>query len=482
MQHDAPSDIPTVTAYGEADDHLRLTVLLAEALKSYDPDAAAECQRPERNAWSQRREALASLLQSAALRRSAHTPAVRVRDVAALPSDLATAGGDRWDDVTFARARAELRETLSHGIETQVVAVDTVDATGEAHDAVSGFDPTLRPLVRWLLKGQHVHAPLLQQYLAHRPEHVLTVALSALSWEAHRAALRLSALRGPQRLNGVFGPVTLHRSAVDHTSLSTMGRAAVDELLTAGLLLPDETQPGCVYFPRKVRDFLRLYAHEFSSAEVQQDHRELAQGIVHDTVAQTLERHYHAVLGNDLKLARESATYYGADLRAIAREASLRRDYEGAATLYEEIVTRFDPHDAYAWEYLGYNLWWPVRTRPAEAREDRVRRIEEALTRACTRDAYNRENPLYLGRLVGFQGWLGRPIEEEFRRRVHTFAARLSRQPDDDKTDLSWFATQVRTALEVAGRSAEYTRLCAGWSRPSRTSRILQGVASGEPA
>lgn len=460
--------VPTVAAYGEPDDHLRMTVLIAEALAPHQPEAAAVCLRAQKNPWSSRFQALSELLQTVELRR----PGVvcRVRDLGALPEAPPRRGQGRWDDRSFAREHAQLRARLERAAEAGVLAFESANVKGG--DVVDSVEPGLRPLARWLrAKGRIDDALVVECVEGGDQGYFLSAMWDAIGRDARVAALRLSALRPPQRLNGVLGPITLHGDGGRVEGLSTVTRTAVDRLLEMGVLHRDSS--GAVFFPRPVRAFLRTFATQYSPQDLQQDHRTLARQIQGDDAGALVERHYHAVQGHDLDDARATARYYGADLRALARDLSLGGDHAGAAKIYEEIVTTYDPRDAYAWEYLGYNLWQPHRRAPTSMPEALQRRIDDALTRACTVDTFNQRNPLFLGRLLGFRGMFGADIAAAFGDCVTRFARTLTIATHADQAELSWFAKQVRTAFASNGAEARYRTLCATWEDRPAIHRVL---------
>lgn len=458
----------TVAAYGEPDDHLRMTVLIAGALAPHHREAAAVCQRAQANPWAARFDALSELLQTVELRR----PGVvcRIRDLGALPESLPDRGKGRWDDRSSAREQAQLRGRLERSVEVGVLAVEGVpSSTGEVIDRV---EPALRPLARWLRANRRIDDALIASCVGEGDsQYFLSAMWDAIGRDARVAALRLSALRPPQRLNGVFGPVSLRGGDGRVEGLSSVTRAAVDRLLEMGVLHRDAG--GGVYFPQPVRAFLRVFATEYSPEELQQDHRTLAQQIVGGGPEALVERHYHAVQGRDLEGARATAAYYGSDLRTLARELSLEGDHAGAAKIYEEIVTTYDAKDAYAWEYLGYNLWQPHRRTPVSMPEALRHRIEDALTRACTVDRFNQRNPLFLGRLLGFRGMLGADISGPFADGVGRYARTLGVPGREEQSELSWFAKQVRTAFASSGAQARYLALCAAWQDKPRVHQVL---------
>lgn len=465
--------VPLVTAYGDSDDHLRLTVLIAEVLRSAAPDAAKVCLTATNNSWSARYSALRELLRAARLTQSKPEVVLRVRDTQALPEGEPS-GFARWDDATFARERSQLHGLLARESREGVVALVGAVGDPDATDVLERFHEDLRPLALWLRDAGHVDEATLAGYIRReRPEHVLTVMWDVIERHAREAALRLSAFRAPQRLNGVFGPLTLCTTPVDGVGLASVSRAAVDTLLEMGLLRPVPGTPGEVEFPRLVRTFLRAFATVYSPADLQGDHKTIADKLPEASTETVIERHHHAVLGRDATLARSTARFYGADLRTIAREASLDGDHPTAAALYEEIVTHFDPRDAYAWEYLGYNLWRPF-WRNLHGMPDGLRtRVDEALVKACTVDPANARNPLFIGRLLGFRGALGQNVSTEFARRVRVFKVQLRRGAEDRQSSLSWMAEQVRSAFASVGAQDRYTQLCQPWRNEEQVYRVL---------
>lgn len=474
MEKHGDGEVPKVVrAYGEPDDHLRLTVLIADALEPFEPDAAVVCKTAEKNPWTARVDALRGLLRATELKRSATTAALCVRDAHALPDDEPR-GGARWDDRSFARERAQLLTVLQRAEDDGLVTLQGSGARPDADDLAERFDDDLRPLARWLKTEGHVDESSLREYLRlGRPQHVLTVMWDVIEGDAREAALRLSAFRAPQRLNGVFGPLPLRATAVDSTGLGSVSRPAVDQLLAMGLLRPTPGTSRDVEFPRLVREFLRAFATAYAPEELQRDHKTIATALQGEATETVIERHHHAVLARDVDLARSTARYYGADLRVIARDASLRRDFPTAVQLYEEIVSRFDPKDAYAWEYLGYNLWQPYRRAPQQMSAMLRERVRTALLNACSDDSVNTQNPLFLGRLLGFRACVGEDISTDFASAVSSFRSDLPRAASDQQTRLSWLATQVHSALDRAGRAQEYERLCRPWTDEEQVYRIL---------
>src|SRR5690606_22443214 len=120
-----------------------------------------------------------------------------------------------------------------------------------------------------------------------------------------------------------------------------------------------------------------------------------------------------------------------------------------AARIYEVIVKQFDAEDAFAWEYLGYNL--------ARGHEDAI--TPELSTRIL--NAYQRavqlkpHNPLYAGRLLGFEAQIGKDVSSAFDR----LAARWANMPDE----LGYAVAPVFHGLTRAGRLDELENLASSW-------------------
>jgi hypothetical protein len=128
-----------------------------------------------------------------------------------------------------------------------------------------------------------------------------------------------------------------------------------------------------------------------------------------------------------------------------------------AAELFQEVVDRFDATDAYAWEYLGYNL---ARANDASQNE----RILKAYERA-----YNlwRKNPLYHGRLLGFRGKLGMYVAPEVMRGLDRYVSEYR----DESDAVSYFAETALTGLRRGGQQAQLDEIL------SRRRSILERFA-----
>lgn len=483
MQRDvADPEIPTFSAYGEPDDHLRLTVLLAGALERFEPGAAAVCRTAEKNPWSQRFDALRELIRAAVLRRPAsQQPVAVVRDIAALPSRRPRSR-ERWDDQRFVFERSLLHDVLVQAQEEALLRLDEEPrVVAGAATTVDAFGPSLRPVARWLCEQGLVDEHTLRAYLRlDRPELVLAAAWDALRPSTREAAVRLAVLRPAHALNGVLGPFPIGpdiRATASDDGPAPIRRDQLDELLAAGFVQRTAESARRARVPRAVREFLR--AHETTTpADVRRaNHRDVALALRADAerdAPSSMEQHHHAVMALDESLAVQTARFYGADLRTLGTEASLAGRYDDAARIFRSVVERFDPRDAYAWEYLGYNLWWPHRRAPQQMPEAVAAEALTALERACTLDERNGRNPLYLGRLLAFRGSRGGDIRPEFDRWMEHFTRRFYSGPER----LSWFIEPIEKAFGRANRSAEFTTLCEPWAEHLQRMRAGQVPSS----
>jgi hypothetical protein len=168
-----------------------------------------------------------------------------------------------------------------------------------------------------------------------------------------------------------------------------------------------------------VREFLAARATTTGPERVVGEHAWLARRRP-ETVADSVEVHYHAVESGDVDLAATTALHYATDLRRIAYALSTRKDattadYGKAASIYRRIV-EVDPKDAYAQEYLAYNLAMQYRDGPYPPGVES--QIAQAYARASGID---RTNPLYKGRELGFQARLGHDVMDDLRSIMRSF-------------------------------------------------------------
>jgi hypothetical protein len=448
------SPLPTVTAYGDQDDHLRLTVLLASQLEpGLDAKNVNQCRDP-RTPWEGRKRALKHLLQEAQSRDTGLF--VRLVDPDAL--DIGELSPERrWDDATFLHERAEffslLLESVSEGgwqlvrqeprewttnkleqlgcEQEEGPVLASPAASGDARRLEEALQPAslaLRPLLLALVNARRAHpreaARMLEAASASQLDDVIfEMAYDALDTDAVETAKRLALLRGPQPWNGVAGPFALRDDFLSPLELprGELPRAAVEELVETRWLDVHTDAQGRQRFSmaNTIRRFLLERAAITHGEQRRAEHHWLASREPAD-VNESVEVHHHAVESMDRSLAERTAWYYGADLRRIAFDLSAnQKDYRQAAEVYRLIVQRFDAEDAYAWEYLAYNLALSYKGQeiPDAARDE----IRSAYARASKLDS---DNPLYKGRELGFRARTGErvhTIHTEFRRFLHRF-------------------------------------------------------------
>lgn len=502
---DALAGVPFVAAYGEDDDHLRIPVLFATSLGQPQDSDVKACTSP-RTPWAERLDAFEELLQRVQGKRPSQPFAGLIHpDAFPIPfageaSDLDAdrAGEEVRDDPSFREERRDLFRVLTRSFERGGWLLlrpgprsETTDALLEAGCVAAamvspleasdedelltrtmlsrGLSPAMQGLMYGLVRTGRLRARSAAQRLeAASPGMCEAVAFEAaydaLSVEAVEAAERLSVLRGPQQLNGVAGPFVVREGDLDDLHLP---RAAVEELIARGWLGIGEALGGgrCFAMAEPIRVLLCERAMMMGEAAVRARHRWLA-GRGGESVPERVEAHYHAIECGDEQLALETAAFYGADLRRLARalsEGASRGDADKflrAADIYKSIIERFDDTDAYAWEYRGYNLALYYARKKLVMPSTVEVEIRGCYTNACERDE---DNPLYRGREIGFRARLGEDIGSEFRRWMMHFMQLSSRRGIR-------FASPVLEALP----SADARRALAGpWLAVLKSDRKL---------
>lgn len=464
-------------AFGERDDPLRLAVLLAEHVARRAPDdgalqqQASVCRDPKAS-WKARQAALGEALALAAERERA--PFLAFVDLDAL-APVQTEGwkGDR--SVTMKRdlyrvvldaigrsgwlvVRTCPTETVSTDLADLDVEVSYAAAIDTPVEEAEPFAPEIRPIALWLVHRGALGPRDLSRIVAdveHFDAHVVDLAYDALSGTARDAGKLVAGLRPPQRLNGVLGPFELAQDS--DVSSKSLPRRAVDELRASGFLQPGPS-PSTLRMPRLVRDQLRAFAPLGMAKEVRRLHAQMAAQTLQDrATSDQLEIHHHAVLARDVERAKGTARFYGTELRDLATQLSLEANRRGdragfrrAADLFEYVVLRFDPSDAYAWEYYGYNL-------------ARTSRTLDATTRARVREAYDRAhrlwpgNPLYHGRLLGFRGEHGENVTAD----VSSWLDRYVQQFGDERDAVSFFAEAALNGLRRGHQDQQVAQIVA---------------------
>ena len=466
----------SVFAYGDTDDPARLVALLADHIRRLGPpgsgvvaeaEACLDPQAPWRARLKHLESALHDTIQSrddtvfvlwdadalAANERESYDrerSSLQRRELFQVVGDSAREGG--WMLVRTAPARGA------------AAAFDDLDLPREPGDQpttaqapldeTSRFAPECRPIAAWLVH-RNILRPRdlaeIKRTVDQADDHVIDLAYQALSDPARDSIALLTALRAPQELNGHYGRLPFNPS-VTFPSARQLPAAARAELEASGLLQP--TGLGTDWrIPRLVRRRVVAVAGFVHSDEYDALHRLEAERGAAGTLstAELVEAHYHAVWTGDVELAKQTARYYGSELCEVARRLSLqandlldnpaerRRLYSSAADLYRHVVTRYDATDAYAWEYLGYNLALAKSTDTSQAL-------------AAYREAYRlrRGNPLYHGRFLGYRGQLGERIVPEAVAGIGEYA------PDEpERGALSYFAKAVFDGLWRGGQQAQ---------------------------
>ena len=459
----------SVTAFGHADDHFQLVATIASRLDpSLASDEARACTSPK-SSWKERRDALVGL----GMRSGGELDVV---DVDALDVGVEKEG-ERWADLQLREDRAlflaELvllaartgwrlvrpAPTLKTSDLLRSVGAEYLNAS--APDPLDTLDdpllrvglqavaPEVRGVASWLLGESLVDPPSLRRLLEEEGEEratqlVIGVAYDVLPRGVRETALALAAIREEVPINVIIGPFDQRdRPAID-LDARHVPRRHVAKLLRCGFLQSRGLgENRVVRMPRSVRQFLEPRAWTRSATSAKKAHGIMV-GEAGDQVEAVVARHWHAVCAGDTAAALETAKFYVSDLRILAyRLSKEERAYATAADLYQRVVDA-DDQDAYAWEYLGYNLARAAgRTQCSPPHRPR---IEEALRRATDLDP---TNPLYRGRLLGYLGRCGEDITDAFGKGISEFAGRY-RGPG-----VTWFAEPVLRELG-SGRAPKH--------------------------
>jgi hypothetical protein len=482
---------PVLTAHGDPDDHLRLTVLLARALVGaasggHLREAAHTCMTPTSISWAQRLDALSYVLEHAPPPEGHRYGAVLVDpdalDVGYLQAD------DLWDDRDFRRQRGELLQVVLDAMAdggwlvvrpnpssaamrrldgvAKLGFVETESAVPAPEETALGglqkeLAPECRPILSWIVRsGKLPEREVRRRFDSGGAEgfqqDILGVAYEVIPAHARKAAKRLAALRGEQLSNGMLGPfhllddtdpgeAELAINSVRRLDAPTVPLAhrAVRILEQCGFLQPGPTRDGhrTLRMPRAVREHVLPLAMLGDSDILEHQHRAWGAGpLDHLEVDQQLEAHFHAVQGGNWEDALRTARYYATDLRALAFRFSREERYPEAADVYRKIVQEFDPEDAYAWEYLGFNLALASGRGPLP--EERAVEIRNAYAKAFEHDP---QNPLYHGRLLGFRAQLGEDVHTEVQRGLKRYLIRYG----DQSRAINYFTEPVRQAMDV---------------------------------
>lgn len=491
--------LPVLTAYGEPDDHLRLSVLIAGALRARGSGVglaqdAQRCMGPQ-TSWDLRQDALWDMVRKATPKRDGDYFGILVDPDALDPGPLSEEA--TWDDRDFGLQRSKFRALVERIVKrngwivvrprpSPELALPPPEPTAlvppapELEFLFGQISPEVRPVLSWLVQSGNLSArdvvrrfDVVERDPALLERRLVWIAYNALQERTARVAERLSFIRNPLLLDEQRGPVVL----LDHDTPVPLAEILVDErwmdnqalgdLRAAGFLQPWAVRGGRegLLMPRSVRRLLQ------QESELQQgdpscpdwmgnEHRRLAVSRMDGPgLDSRLEVHHHAVrvrpvMSEDISRAFDTVRYYASDLRTIAfRLSAIEKRYMEAATVYEGIVD-CDPHDAYAWEYLGYNLARAHggRRLPEDVRE----RIVESYENAIYYDR-NPDNPLYHGRMLGFLARTGQveDIKQRFDQRMKIYK--------DSPKAVSYFASAVLREVPLEARRAliepKWTRL-----------------------
>lgn len=463
------SSVLTIRAYGELDDPVRLLVILADHLGPVVSrrDEAAHCLN-RRATWRSRIDALSDLLTAT---KCLHRPYAALVD----PDALAPIARPDWHDRTLHRMREDIRKTILSAVHgggwlvtqpnpTKIVTeeIDQIDiepenAGNSAAPELAFFAPDVQPIARWLLETGRLPRERLTAIREDTKDpgmHVLRVAYDALPEGARESARRLQVVRAPSKRNGTLGPF---RWAVNPDRLLEIAPKDVDVLAAAGVLLCDDERYPCQWvMSRRAREIFAMHAAANDGETVRDLHDELAVDVsfANRSVEEKIEVHHHAARACNLSRASETAEFFGLELRALASQISRERgDFEGAAKLFRHLVENFDASDAYAWEYLGYNL----------ARADtnaRRRGLHSDEILAAYRKAHelDKKNPLYHGRLLGYRAELGHSVLNEINAAMGSYAER-----GDAGDFVSWFVMPILDGLYRSKRHIERTQIVDTW-------------------
>lgn len=470
-----PPGLGLFFAYGDRDDPQRLVVLLAEHLtkiSAHDPaitNKTRVCLDP-RASWTKRHTALADALHLAAERRSERF--IALADIDALaPRETEDWNADRsvsmrWDIYELVLEAIErggwlvFRTCPAKSVspelarrEVMITYAPDPPASSQPEETKS-FAPEVRPIAAWLVRRGVLSPRDLSRVVADVEDfdaHIVDLAYDALPPVARDAGKLLAAVRPPQHVNGALGPFAYAAGVPTATSIP---RAAVDALRASGLL-----QPGAVSstlrMPRLVRDVLRRFAPLGMAGPLSQLHDHLAALPIdaEDTAGQ-LEIHHHAVLAGNVERAKSTARFYGTGLRELARQLSFEGQREKdrakllkAADLFSHVLAHFDPNDAYAWEYKGYNL---ALTNDPSLRDEILHAYEQA-------HHLWPQNPLYHGRWLGFRGQLGEEIASEVMRWIDRYVD----QYGGSEHAVSYFAETALKGLRRGKQLAQVSQIIA---------------------
>lgn len=459
------TDLPVFRAYGDLDDHLRLTTLIADCL-GQGPELEERRQAClSRNcAWSDRIGALSDILLMAAKRHPTGSIAV-LADIDALDPGIRRQA-DLWDDRALRAQRSEFLQAFLAAVDSGGWVVARTSATSRlvsdqlaetaaaplaAPKAPALVSPDSQPIADWLVRQDMMSERDLERSVEAATgdvdDHVTSIAYDCLDRQARATGRRLSTLRPPQRANGAISVFRINDDRDDETVVS---REGVQALRECGFLQVEDSD--LVRMPRLVRRFLAAQARLVDGERVQEDHRLLVGAGSADVLSDQLEAHYHAIEGADVEAALATTRYYGSDLRRLAFQLSQVERFGRAAEIYQFIVDEIDREDSYAWEYLAFNKAMALRRRRSA---DDERDILGAYRTAAELDS---SNPLYRGRLIGFRAELGESVERDFSRSMAEFS-----RPSAPPEAVSYFAEAVLLGLRRGSQEEQSRTIVEKW-------------------
>jgi tetratricopeptide (TPR) repeat protein len=422
-------------AFGDPDDHLRLSTLIADVLAqaaSTEAKLRGEARKltDDRGprSWRDRRDDFIKV--------AGEMPAgtLVLRDPDAFAETYTFDRTADWDDVTLCRERGEFFNSLLVPIASGAIALERTAPDPRFSERLAGarsiqeeaarvdpkdpyassIGPDARGALNWLLKKAHLSQDAVDELIEggvgpELDKHLVLVTYDHLPTATRVTAYRLAVLRGEQALNGVIGPFRVQpQNAAD-----AVAKVQVDALVECGFLRRVSTD-GRVRMPRIVRDVVLARADAEDPDSVAKDHQftfaQLAQRPQQTLIACMIERHHHAVRGLLIDEAVNTAKFYATDLRELATRLSIKEQWAKAAEVYLKIA-ELDPMDAYAWEYRGYNL----------LRSDEKKNVDAVLKAYGKAFKIDSTNPLYHGRWLGFRGRIGQDIRAEFQRGIELY-------------------------------------------------------------
>ncbi|MEZ4311979.1 MAG: hypothetical protein R3F14_28455 [Polyangiaceae bacterium] len=392
-------DVPLLRAFGDPDDHLRLTVLIARRLgaRSRSPalrNAAETCQQADVS-WNKRVDALRFLFEQAPMPEDGQHLAA-LFDLDALYVGR-VGPRRRWNDRDFLKERREFFKELCKAVDRggwlvlrpnpRAKVTDVLKESRMTTDAGAGVpgvltnsadEPDLpeaartvgadyRAILRWLMHDKRILAPDSVDEVVEQggpgalENHVLVLAYEQLRPSAREIGKRLCALRGEHRSNGSLGPYPVAPAPTARGAKARGGDAvpadALDALKACGFLRPAGSSWARLQMPSPVRAFLQGMSRVDSPDDYVAEQRWLGKRPFEgQPVEEQLEIHHHAVQGEDYERARKTAEYYGADLRQLAFRLSRRGQFFKASRVTTSSSSRGSTWRMATRGYYGYNL------------------------------------------------------------------------------------------------------------------------------